>query len=163
MISGPLLIVAEMLLNRVSYTGEDIVDKDLDSAGEKAAKTSAYLWRATMPNAPWVPGSWNFNLLKRAIIGETDVFGREYSITTAILRQFGPKLRPYDVDSELAYRIMKIDKQAKLYRQRLFKLQYDYSRKRISEGAYKRGEEQVHKRLGELTDELSRVVGTSKD
>lgn len=60
--SHPLLTVgAGLLMNKDTYTGEEIAR--LESDPDAGAKFAAYTWRQLAPNAPFVPGSYNFNRL----------------------------------------------------------------------------------------------------
>ena len=158
MISGPMLMAGEFLLNRINYTGQDMVDS-VDTNMEATQKRMAYLWRSTMPNAPWIPGSWNFNMLTGSFMGETDIFGREYSPLIATVRQFGPKLYPYDVKAQRTARMMGINKEIQAHKQKIWRLGSDKSRNRISDAAFERGMAQqleAFKRLGEKAKTYAR-------
>ena len=158
MISGPMLTGMEVLLNRIGYTSQDMVEKT-DTTLEKAEKRMAYLWRATMPNAPWVPGSWNWKMLTGSIMGETDIFGRAYSLPMALVRQVGPRVYPFDVDSQRAYRLMAVDRERQEYRRKLRELAMDRNQNRISKWAYDRGISRVQVGLEELQKRAARVMG----
>jgi len=136
MISGPLLTAAEFALNKVGYTGQEIFD-EVDTGVEKAQKGSTYLWRAMMPNAPWIPGSWNWHLLERSIVGHTDIFGRTYSPMIAFARQAGPRLYPHNVDTQRAYRMMQIEDDLRHVGQKIWQIKTDFSRNRMSEREFK--------------------------
>ena len=158
LISGPMLMGGELFLNRLSFNGQDIVDS-VDTGMEKTMKRGTYLWRGMMPNAPWVPGSYNWDMLGKAFTGQTDMFGRNYSPVIAGVRQFGPKLYPFDYDTQLAYRMMDIDKDSREYKKKLWQLTRDRNTGKISEGAYRRGVERVTTGLKRLADKASKLTG----
>ena len=158
MVSGPMLTAGEMLMNRISYTGQDIVDST-DTQMEAAEKRLVYLWRATMPNATWIPGSWNWKMLTGSINGETDFFGREYSPTVAAIRQVGPKLYPYDVPTQRAQRMMEIDREMQEYRRKIWELHMDHNRKRISKWSLDRGMARIETGLKRLEGRANKIAG----
>jgi hypothetical protein len=94
---GPLAILAELYLNRSSFTGKAITD-DTQTFGEKLAAVSEHLYRSFAPNAPWVAGSYSWGSLADAGRGRTDVFGREQSGAQATLSAVGIKLGSYPPD-----------------------------------------------------------------
>ena len=56
---GPLMIGAELALNKSAFTGDPIANPLTDTAGERARKALGHFYKSVMPNAPWVPGSWS--------------------------------------------------------------------------------------------------------
>ena len=162
MASGPILVAAEVFLNRISYTGQDMVD-EIDSIPERNLKRAAYLWRSVMPNAPWIPGAWSIKRLATAMSDETDIFGREYSIGIAATRMFGPKLYPHDVKSQEHMRMMEISRELNLWRQKAWRLQSDYHRNRISKAALDRGMDMVETGIEKLSDRAAKVQDRKQD
>ena len=160
MVSGPILMGAEIAMNRISYTGQDMVNNVADTGMEKTEKRLAYLWRGLMPNAPWIPGSWNYKMLERSIVGETDIFGREYSLTVALVRQFGPRIYPFDLETEMGRRAMEIDREYRAQRGALRTLQIDYKRRRISEISFNRGMERRREMLRRIEKKAAVLKGT---
>ena len=158
MVTGPILVAAEVLLNRISYTGQDIVD-EVDTGMEKAQKRMTYLWRAAMPNLPFMPKSWNWEMLSRAFGDELDMFGREFSPGLALARQVGPRLYPFDVEAEKARRMMEINRDIRHYRAKLRELQRDKGRNRIGDDAYKKGVKRIQKGMRRLADKAKKVQG----
>ena len=158
MVTGPLLVASEVLLNRTSYTGQDIVD-EVDTGMEKAEKRLTYLWRAAMPNLPWIPGSWEWKTIERALGDEVDVFGREYSVGLALARQLGPRLYPYAVDAEKARRMMEIERELRQYHAKLREIGMDYGQKRIGKEARDKGVARVERGMRDLKKRADYVQG----
>ena len=158
MISGPILTAGEVFLNRISFTGQDIVDQT-DTEMEAAQKRLVHLWKSVIPNAPWIPGSWDQNRLISAASDETDMFGREYDLATAAIRMFGPKLYPHDVDSQRFYRQMEITRDTKEYQRKIWELNMDRQRNRIGDGAYERGIARVQDGLDVLRERADALYG----
>ena len=160
MVSGPMLTGMEMLLNRIGYTGEDLVG-ETDTLLEANEKRAAYLWRATMPNAPWIPGSWNWKMLERSVLGETDIFGRQFSLPVALIRQTGPRVYPHNVDAQRAYRLMGVQKDLMEYRRKMRELAMDRNLGRISQWAYDRGMSRAQEGIERLQERAGEIVGNS--
>ena len=158
MVSGPYLIGAELAMNRMSYTGEDIVD-EVDTGVEAAEKRLTYTWRALMPNAPWIPGSWSWKLMQRSIVGETDIFGRAYSPAVAAVRQFGPRLYPYDVATEKGRRVIEIEREASRIRRKVWELKMDRSRNKLTAAEFRRSMAIREEQIKRLAAKARRLTG----
>ena len=57
-----------------------------------------HAWKAFMPNLLGVPGTYATTGVMDAAQGKTDVFGREQSVTQAVVSSFGVKLGSYPTD-----------------------------------------------------------------
>lgn len=64
-------MVQAVLYNQDTFTGKDLVKKS-DSDWEAARARGAYLYRQFAPNAPMIPGSYNFNKLADAVSYQFD-------------------------------------------------------------------------------------------
>lgn len=94
---GPLMLGAELFLNRSAFTGQDLTDPYVDTTSEKVGKVGEYLWKSWMPSAAWIPGSWYFEKIGNALAGARDYSGRPYSVGQALLSSVGIKVKPQDV------------------------------------------------------------------
>lgn len=94
---GPLVVLAELILNKSSFMGKSIT-QDTDTLAEKYGKVGDYLWKAAMPNFPGVPGTYATDSLLDAGTGKTDTFGREQSLGQAALSTVGIKVGSYPKD-----------------------------------------------------------------
>ncbi len=151
---GPLMIGAELMLNRAAFTGEDIVNDLTDSQGDKAAKWGDFLWKSWAPSAPWIPGSWYYAKIKGAATGELDPLMREYSVPLAISSSIGLKLKPHDVGLNRRYQMMRLDAVERALSEQLQALSRDLSRQRIGQDFY---DEQV-----EIIREKQRRAGEER-
>ena len=144
MLGGPLILAAEAYLNKQAFTQQPVFDKDIDTTAEIAQKQAAFVYRSLAPNAPWVPGSWSWKMLGQAMSEETDAFGNQYSVPTAIVRQFGPKVIPHDP----VYRRSILNNEFKFMmnkrRQRMRQLARQRSRGKISQDSY---QSQINRQL----------------
>ncbi|MBP2233206.1 hypothetical protein J2847_006541 [Azospirillum agricola] len=91
---GPLMIAAELLLNRSAFTGQDISNKLTDTVGERIGKGAAHAYKSWIPSAAWIPGSWYWDRIGNAITGARDWSGRPYSVPQAALSSVGIKVKP---------------------------------------------------------------------
>jgi len=66
--SGPLMLAAELVLNKTAFTGDEIV-KETDTPAEKAEKIADWAWKSWMPAAPYIWNSWYWEKLRTAIKG----------------------------------------------------------------------------------------------
>ena len=159
LVSGPIAIASDLLSNRVAFTGQDIVNRDIDTASEAFGKRLGYVARAVLPNAPWIPGSWSVDRIMRALGDERDFRGRQYSEAQAIVRSFGPKISTFDVDNEKLMRAFEFRRQDRAYQERLYKLRMDYGRGRMSEANFRKSVEQVFDGLRRVQEKRAAVFG----
>lgn len=108
---GPIMIGAELALNRQAFTNKDIVSHLTDTPGEKAGKVADYLWKAWMPSAPWVPGSWYWEKIGTAIAGGKDSTGQAYSIPQAVLSSVGVKVKSLDIEQARRFKAMDFERE----------------------------------------------------
>ena len=160
LVGGPLAMAADLMWNRVAYSGEDVVNNEIDTMAEKAEKRAAYLWRASMPNLPFLPGTWTWKMLNQAISDERDIFGRQYSVPVAMVRAMGPKLKPQDPEYQHLMRMFDFRRERKELKRVAYQVSSDWRRRRISRERYEREIDQFQKRMKELDErvaELNRV------
>jgi len=49
------MLAFEFALNKQAFTGEEIVNRDTDTALEAASKTADWLYKSWMPSAAYIP------------------------------------------------------------------------------------------------------------
>ena len=166
LIGGPMSMAVDMMWNREAYSGNDIVNREIDTNVEASAKRLTYVWRSAMPNLPILPGTWSWKMLDQAISDERDIFGRQYNLPIAALRTLGPKLKPQDSEYQYMLRIFEARRALKELRRRAYQLQSDRERRRITKAVLDKGMDDVRVRTKKLTErvaELSRIrAGTNK-
>lgn len=94
---GPMVLVAEIALNKQQFTGKEIA-LDTDTPAERAGKVVDYLWKAFAPNIAALPGTYAWTGIANAGGGKTDAFGREQSLPQAIVSSIGIKVGSYPGD-----------------------------------------------------------------
>jgi len=107
---GPLAMAFEAMLNKTAFDGKEIYNKTTDSPAEVAGKYAGWLWKSWVPSAAWVPGSWYWTKIGDAIAGVRDRGGKQYSVPLAAASSVGIKLRPQDIDQNLAMRAHEYDR-----------------------------------------------------
>jgi hypothetical protein len=155
---GPLAVVAELMLNKQGFTGQEIT-RETDTPAEKAEKVLGYLYRAAAPNLPYysfgvLPETYSAKAITEAAGGKTDIFGRERSLRQAIQSAFGVKEAYYPAD--VAKRGIKIrfDAENREIGENISRLQREYQMKGITrEELEKKVAAQVAKRK-KLADEV---------
>ena len=157
LIGGPLSMAADVLWNRVAFSGEDIVNREIDTFGEATEKTAAYLWRAAMPNLPFLPGTWSYKRLNQAIGDERDIFGRQYSIPIAMIKSFGPNIKPQDPEYQYMMRQFDFRREMKELKRRMYQISSDRSRGRISKERFRRELKDFQGRMQELSERKSKL------
>jgi hypothetical protein len=154
---GPLMLAAELVLNRSSFTGQDIVNPMTDSGSDKAVKVGEYLWRSWMPSAAWIPNSWYWNKINNARKGAREWgTNRRYSMGQAISSSVGIKVKPQDV--EVGYLSWQLEF-GRIERELNFesrKLRRDRERGLISE-------KQFHAGMESLMDKMDRLSRKRND
>lgn len=105
--SHPLFTAtAAMLFNIDTFTGKDLVKKS-DTSWEAAQVRADWLWKQMAPNAPFVPGSWNYSKLMNGAANAFDTEMMGYTgytkagdptpLATALLDvSTGTKIRSFD-------------------------------------------------------------------
>ncbi len=113
---GPLALLGEIALNKAQFTGKDIA-LETDTPAERAGKVIGYVYKAFAPNLVFLPGTYSFDAAVNAGKGKTDTFGREQSLTQAIVSSVGVKLGSYPQDvlrlnsqREAQAKLMEIDR-----------------------------------------------------
>lgn len=109
-LGGPLLLGAELFLNRSGFTGQDITNTEINDFWERSADRGSYLWKAWMPSAAWVPYSWYWDKIANAIYGATDYSGRPYGIGNSVASSIGIKLKPQDVEDGMSWKAFEFSK-----------------------------------------------------
>jgi hypothetical protein len=107
---GPIMIAGEFFLNRSMFTGEDIVDPNIDTLGDKTKKYGEWAYRSLMPSAPWIYDSWYWNKIGTAVSGGRDPLGRRVSLPGAIASSLGVKATGHDVELNFEYRRREFDR-----------------------------------------------------
>ena len=138
MLGGPLMMGAELFLNRSAFTGDDIVNELTDTGGEKASKVGDYLWKSWMPSAAWIPGSWYWEKILNAATGATDAKGRDYSAPQAVASSVGIKVKPQDVEEAQYWQAFDFEQVERELKKQKSKLGRDLDRGLISEAEYNR-------------------------
>lgn len=122
--SHPVLsIMQAVIYNQDTFTGKDLVKKS-DTKWEAAQARGAYLYRQFAPNAPMIPGSYNFNKLMDAsantfdtemlgYTGKTKAGDSIKAIPTALDVFTGTKIRSFDPERGIDYQAAGIQKEAK--------------------------------------------------
>ena len=93
--SGPLMLAAELLLNKVAFTDKPIHEQS-DTGWQAIEKTAGWFYRSIAPNAVWIPGSWAQMGVWRSIDGQEDAFGRPYDPMLQLARGVGIKVWSHD-------------------------------------------------------------------
>lgn len=109
-LGGPLLLGAELFLNRSGFTGDDITNTEINDFWERSADRADYLWKAWMPSAAWVPNSWYWEKVGNALKGATDYSGRPYGLGNALASSIGIKLKPQDVEDGMSWKAFEFSK-----------------------------------------------------
>ena len=137
LIGGPVSMAMDLYTNRINWSGEEIVNREIATGLEATQKRALYLWRAMAPNWP-IPGAgtWSGQMMERAITGERDFFGRQYSVPQALLRAAGVKVKSFDVSDERMLRAMDRRRTIGEWRRYMWSTARDYGRGRISKSTH---------------------------
>jgi hypothetical protein len=139
---GPLMIAAELTLNRAAFTGQDIVNPRSDDFGDKQAKRAEHVWRSWMPSAPWIYDSWYYEKIAKSIGGK-DVLGRPYSTGQALLSSTGVKVRSVDTKLNATYSAEEFERTISAIRSEMRAAQRQYKRGLISKGEFEDTRQEV--------------------
>jgi hypothetical protein len=148
--SGPITLAGEFLLNKQAFTGREIVNWQVDDAGDAMLKVGGWAWKSWMPSAPWVPGSWYFDKIMRSLRGGRDVLGRRYDPGYAFLSSVGVKVAPQDVELGFEYRAREVERTKNALNAEMRRIQKDKERKLISEETFIKERESLKKKMMRL-------------
>jgi len=154
-IGGPIQIAGEVAWNRSQFTGQDIVNDMVDTGTEKAAKRMEYIWRALVPNLGFLPGTWNYENLTRAFGNDVDMFGRQYDVPTAMIRQFGPKLYPFDKTGQRAMRVMEYQRELQALNADLMQKSRLYARNRMNKAEFEKYTAKTQEKIERVSKKLA--------
>ena len=159
---GPLMLGAELALNKQAFTGQPIRDRDTDTPGEAVRKVSDWAWKSWMPSAAWIPGGWYWDRIWTAAGGGRDMVGRPYSLPQAVVSSVGIKVQPHDVELGYYYRGRDLDFQRRSVQAQARQAQRDLSRGLITERQYEREVELIERKMGMLEQEYRALHGRTE-
>lgn len=154
---GPLMLGAELALNKQAFTGREITNDRTDDWWDKTSKVGDWAWKSWMPSAAWIPGSWYWERIGNAATGARDAQGRPYSLSNAIPSAVGIKLKPQDVQEAFFWKGVEFDRVERELRAEMRSLGRDYERGMLSQAAYERRQQRVLDKLENLGRERERT------
>jgi len=156
---GPLMIAAELSLNKQAFSGREIINRKTDEWDDIVQKDAMYLWRSWMPSAPWVPGGWYWDKIGRSVTGGRDVLGNEYSLPMAALSSTGIKIKSHDVDLNFSYKGREIQSVIRALTWQMKDLERDKARNLINEGQYQKEKESIKRKMKNLEADAKETFG----
>ena len=166
---GPLAVLGELWANKSAFTGKEIT-LETDTAREKAGKVAEHLYKSFMPNVPLppVPGlealdTWSTTNIRRALRGETDVFGREQSVGMAAAGSVGVKLGAYPPDVLRRNVAMKLRVQEMEIRKNISAVKRQYQLGRLTPEEARAKIEAQQRKILKLREEAARRMGAGED
>ena len=164
--SHPVLSMMQAVIyNQDTFTGRDLVKKS-DTGWEAAQARAGYMVRQFMPNAPFVPGSYNFNKLADATAYAFDTEIGPYTGYTksgdpvrmaTVLPDVmtGTKIRSFDPQRGLAYQAGDLDKEEREIRANIRSAGKNKAMTEEARQRYIEGQQEKLRRLGERRSELN--------
>lgn len=164
--SHPVLSMLQAVVyNQDTFTGRDLVKKS-DTGWEAAQARAGYMVRQFMPNAPFVPGSYNFNKLADATAYAFDTEIGPYTGYTkagdpvrmaTVLPDVmtGTKIRSFDPQRGLAYQAGDLDKEEREIRANIRSAGKNKAMTEEARQRYIEGQQEKLRRLGERRAELN--------
>ncbi len=157
-LGGPLMIGAELFLNRNAFTGEAIVNTKTDDVWDRMGNRGDHVYKSYMPSAAWVPNSWYWDKIENAVKGATDAQGRPYSTLGAVSNSVGIKVKPQDVEDGLrwkAYEFSKVEQELSTEAGRLARRR---DRKIISESEFERAMADIGNKRRKLNEKREKLL-----
>lgn len=164
--SHPVLTMLQAVLyNQDTFTGRDLV-KQSDTSWEAARARAGYMYRQFAPNAPFIPGSYNFNKLMDATANTFDTEIGPYTGRTksgdpirmgTVLPDVltGTKIRAVDPQRGMAYQNASLDKEAQEIRANIKAAGRNKSMSDSSRQAYIEEQTDKLRLLGEKRSDLN--------
>ncbi|MER9217857.1 D-Ala-D-Ala carboxypeptidase family metallohydrolase [Mesorhizobium sp. M0644] len=163
---GPMMMAAELALNKQGFTGDPITNDLTDNWWDKAGKVGDYAWKSWMPSAAWVPGSWYWTKIENSLKGATDSKGRTYDLPSAIASSVGVKVKAQDVEEGLFWHGFDMKKVEQELRAQARALGRQRERNLISQAEFERSMSSIMTKMDTLAEkraELGRVAGGEDD
>lgn len=154
---GPLAIGAELFLNRQAFTGDEIVNELTDDWWDRTQKLTDYAWTSFMPSAAFVPGSWYWQKIGRALTGARDFGGEPYDWADAALQSVGIKVRPLDIQEEFRIKALEFNKVERELRFQMGALARQRARKLITQVEYLKARHRILDKVRTLNDKRREV------
>ncbi|MCH8503177.1 MAG: hypothetical protein LAT50_02500, partial [Ectothiorhodospiraceae bacterium] len=158
-VGGPLMLGAELFLNKTAFTGDEIVNPLTDDWWDRSRKRGDWFWKAWMPSAAWIPGGWHNDSIVRAATGGLDSRGRPYSVTEAVLGAHGIKARGHDVDLGYRFRALEIERTRRGLENDGRTMSRNLERNLISRSQYDREMERIRRKIERLRSEADALRG----
>jgi hypothetical protein len=137
---GPMILAMEVYFNRSAFTGDDIFNQYTDSFAERTGKRLKFGYQSFVPNAPWIPGSWYYEKIARAVKGDALEWGSNepYDALDAIISSAGIKLKPKDVAVGMRSHQITFDRLEREFAYELSNLKRQRERRTINQASYER-------------------------
>lgn len=152
---GPLMVMAEFMLNKQQFTGKPIT-LETDDKMETAAKVSGHLYKAFAPNLPGLPFTYATTAIGDAAKGATDGFGRQQSVPMAVASSVGLKVGAYpeevlvkNLAGQKSARLYEVDKQIADARRQL-------RAEKISEADFEKEIERLTRKKQKIREEFAK-------
>lgn len=142
-VGGPLMIGAELFLNRSAFTRQEIVNDKTDDWWDRAKKRGDHLYKSWMPSAAYIPGSWYWEKVGNAVKGATDSTGRPYDIGNSLASSVGVKLKPQDVEDAFKWKAFEFQQVERALEAEARRLGRRKERGLISEAEFNRAMQRV--------------------
>ena len=156
--AGPLQTMAELVLNRTSFTGKAIT-KETDTTKEATLAVIDHLYKSFAPNIPGLPGTYATRGIWNAGTGKTDDFGRELSLPMAMLSSVGVKIAAYPRDAAIQNIASKHSREKSEIEAKIFGIQREYRTHGINEEQFNIKMEYQINKLRNLDKELILSIG----
>lgn len=156
---GPLMLAFEFALNKQAFTGEEIVNRDTDTALEATGKTADWLYKSWMPSGAYIPGSFYWDRFWTAQDGGRDILGRPYSVPQALLSSIGIKVQPHDVRLGYEFRSRDLAAEARMITADVRRARSDLDRNIITQGEYLKITARAKRKMERLKERQDRLQG----
>ena len=157
--SGPLMMGAELALNKQAFTGKEITNNLTDDWWDKTAKRADWAWKSWMPSAAYIPGSWYWEKVGNALSGARDRAGRPYDIPQALSSSVGIKLKSQDVKEGFAIKGLDFERVERELKAQMGRLARDRQRGMISQATF---ESERQRLIGKMQGLASEAQETFK-
>ncbi|MBL4768231.1 MAG: hypothetical protein JKY94_11030 [Rhodobacteraceae bacterium] len=155
---GPLMIGAEVALNKQAFTGKEITNNLTDTNAEKAWEVGKHLYKSWIPSAAYIPFSWYWDKTDRALSGAREWgTGRPYSVKQALVSSIGIKVKPQDVGMGFKWRAIEFNRVERELNFQAKRLGNDRLRGIISKSEYEAAMATIKRKNDHLRAEKAKV------
>lgn len=155
---GPLMLGAEIIYNHSNFTGRELWNPITSDSWDVSYAVASHLYQSWLPSSPWIPGSWYFMRIAKAMAGAREYDGRTYNKTDAFLNSIGIKIKPLNKEYRKERTYKEIDAYLNELESEEYFLERDYQDGRVMKVVYDFLKARLEKKRQKLIERAQKTL-----